>query len=244
MNANFYRVWIPASVLAHLALLLLVRWQPALDVPTPLEVLTEIAILPAAAEPTPVPPDLTPRPAPPTPRAPTTSPDDTPGVAHPRVAHGTGTTEPKDTQPGPGKHPTAPPDVMRTPTSTHWPAPPGREGGTGTSGTDLGPSGPTSPPAALGGPVRGTDKALAESEADGIVTLAVDIDATGKIGTIRVASNTGDTDLAAAAIAKVQRRGSELRLVAALQKGTPVAGVLRIRVTVHNGEYVLEGLKP
>ena len=253
MNTHFYRIWLPVSLVAHLLLLVALNVFSLAVPPIAGESMIPISIVEAAEPPKPVPPpEETPVPPEqpatddmaPTPRVSEHDtrdfgdPDarDLPGAVR-GVKEGTKTGKhlAADTS-GNGDGPTAPPSVLRTPTSRHFPAPPGMDGGVGTQGTRLGPSGPSYGARALSGPSAGTDKLAGEVNLDAVARFAVELDETGAVLSVRNLQSTGNDYLDGLAMMKIR----QWQYKPAMKDGIPGKGSVRMKVEFHDGDYTIE----
>lgn len=250
MSTTFYRIWLPASLLAHGVLFLLLRSLP-LSAP----VIGGDHVLPvsivAVLEPPPAEPPM--RIAPPVVATP--PPIVTPPARHMVVdagnPHSTLKIGPtRDTGSGnirlgagdaekgkAGAQPAAPPDIMRAPGGGNPPAPSGRAGGTGNLGTELGPGGPSTGARAKHGRQEGSSKLAGEINASAVALFTVTVDPAGNTR-IDLTKSTGNDDLDRLA----RKLVLDTDYTPALKNGVPVADTVRMRVAFTNGQYVIEEL--
>ncbi len=258
MNNTFYRLWLPVSLVVHAAMLLTFNAINFAVTPLPGSNLIPINIIEESApadepEPLTATPAVTPMVTPTTPQPPeiqlparaVADPGKPIGDRHAQsgVTHGT-STHPgaglvTDPTAGTGTHPTAPPAIMRVENGTNPPAPAGVDGGTGTQGTDIGPSGPSYAARAKYGRREGSDKLAGEINENGVALFTVEVDAAGGVTNIRKAKGTGSDELDQIALKLVRRYDFE----PAMSKGTPTGGVVQMRVTFTRGQYVVEEVK-
>ncbi len=232
MSRSFYRCWLPLSVVLHLALLAFLLLLPRSITPAIGETTEVVTMVPA--------PDATPPPSPHHSTSATVAlsphrplpPSDRLGVAHPRTAHGTSASDMVDKRRGTGTggRSAAPPRVA-TALMGQWAIAPGLDNGIGTEGTDPGEGGPSSGPAALGGPNPIYPKLAEERGEEGTVVVRVAVSAAGVVSSPVVVRSAGDSDLDNAA----ETAALQWRFTPAMKHGKPVSGTRMLRFHFANG---------
>jgi len=256
MNTPFYRLWLPVSLAAHLLVLLLLNVIPLAVTPIDGDNVIPISVVQAAEPPKPTPPPVQPTPPAPRPAPERVAPPPQPtrripqAMGEPDAHHATGAvrgnaegklTGVKAPADPAGKHrtPSAPPDVMRSPTGRGFSAPPGVNGGVGTQGTNPIPSGPSYGARARSGPHEGTDKLAGEINLSAVARFTVTLDATGAALAVHMTQGTGNDYLDGVANMKIRKWS----FTPAMKDGAPIKGSVQMKVEFHNGDYTIEEVK-
>jgi hypothetical protein len=251
MQQTFYRIWLPISIVVHIALLFLlglVKLPPLQAFEDPNtddytlgreinDIITEPVTLPTPVE------DAAPSPI--TVRR---------GVPNPQTRDGHDPADGVVLKPGPGGKSTTPgngvgrtpaPRILTSHTGDKWTVNQHTSDyGSGTGGTDLGnEDGPSRGRAALGSPYGGPlKKELSDLNVRRFVVKAtVTITDTGAIERVRILNSYGADDVNDAAIAKLEA-GARYYLNAHPEKFTG-AGEIDVRVIFEGGRYLIDGLQ-
>lgn len=237
MTMRAFSPWLLASVAMHLVLLALLALVRLGVVAAPTEEIITMQVVEAAEVVVPEPmPDVPAMAIPPEPRPVHAVTPVHRGVLQPTRPRGAAPREMPAARPSsaPATSAVAPPALLTTPAASPIAAPPGRDGGTGTQGETIVPSGPTYGAAAKGGPTPSYPKLAQEDRLSGTVIVTVTVTAEGGIANLAVQSS-GHEILDDAA----RRAARSWTFTPAMEKGVPTTDVVRLRF--HFADGAVEG---